>query len=109
VIAVAVTGMGLARSFGLAVVAYLIVAAVRPLYSPLTTGWMVARIQPEIRATALSAVDLFDSGGQILGGPSVGAVGLLASVRVALFAGVAALVPAMGLLAVATRRLRAHR
>jgi DHA3 family tetracycline resistance protein-like MFS transporter len=107
--AVAVVVMGLSRTFVLAVIAYLVVAITRPVIEPLTTGWVVARVEPQIRATALSAVDMFASGGQILGGPIVGVVGVLASLRAALLTGAAALAPAVGFLLMATRRLTAHK
>ena len=81
--------------------------ALRPAYEPLVTGWMVVRVESRVRATALSARDMFDSGGQIVGGPVIGVIGNLVSIRAALLAGAAALAPAMGLLTVATRRLRA--
>jgi hypothetical protein len=61
-----------------------------------------------VRATALSATDMFDSGGQIVGGPIVGVIGVLATIRIALVAGAAALAPAAGLLVAATRRVRAR-
>jgi MFS transporter, DHA3 family, tetracycline resistance protein len=59
-----------------------------------------------VRATALSATEMFDSGGQIVGGPVVGEIGVLTTIRIALLAGAAALVPAAGLLVAATRRVR---
>jgi MFS transporter, DHA3 family, tetracycline resistance protein len=59
-----------------------------------------------VRATALSATDMFDSGGQITGGPVIGAIGVLATIRIALLAGAAALAPAAALLVAATRRVR---
>jgi MFS transporter, DHA3 family, tetracycline resistance protein len=67
---------------------------------------VVGRVDSSVRATALSATDMFDSGGQIAGGPVVGAIGVLATIRVALLAGAAALAPAAGLLVAATRRVR---
>jgi MFS transporter, DHA3 family, tetracycline resistance protein len=79
------------------VAAYLVVEEVlRPVFDPLISGWMVGRIEPSVRATALSARDMFDSGGQIIGGPGIGAIGTLASIRAALLAGAAALAPAAG-------------
>lgn len=51
------------------------------------SGWMVVRVESRVRATALSARDMFDSGGQIVGGPVIGVVGNLVSVRAALLAG----------------------
>jgi MFS transporter, DHA3 family, tetracycline resistance protein len=94
--------------FAVVVAAYLGVATMQPVFSPLTTGWIVARVDPGVRATALSAADMFDSGGQIAGGPIIGAVGVLASIRVALLAGGLALAPAAGFLAAATKRIKVH-
>lgn len=103
----AVVVLGTAHAFAVAAIAYLVVAALRPAYEPLVTGWMVVRVDAGVRATALSARDMFDSGGQIVGGPVIGAIGNLASIRAALLAGAVALGPAMGLLALAGRRVRA--
>lgn len=72
---------------------------------PLVSGWMVGRIGPSVRATALSARDMFDSGGQILGGPVVGAIGTFASIRIALLVGAAALAPAAACIAAASQRI----
>jgi len=104
----AVTVMASSGLFAVAVVAYLVVATMRPVFSPLITGWVVARVDSGIRATALSATDMFDSGGQIAGGPLIGAIGVLASIRAALLASAVALVPAVAFLLAATRKLRAH-
>jgi MFS transporter, DHA3 family, tetracycline resistance protein len=78
----------------------------RPVLYPLVNGWMVGRMEPQIRVTALSAKDVFDSAGQIIGGPVVGVIGNLASIRAALLAGAAALGPAAAFLAAAGRRIK---
>jgi MFS transporter, DHA3 family, tetracycline resistance protein len=106
--ALAVTLMATSHLFAVAVAAYLAVATLRPVFSPLITGWVVARVGADVRATALSATDMFDSGGQIAGGPLIGAIGVLASIRAALLASALALVPAVAFLGAATRKLRAH-
>jgi DHA3 family tetracycline resistance protein-like MFS transporter len=106
--AVAVTVMASSRVFAVAVIAYLVVATMRWVFSPLITGWVVARVDSGIRATALSATDMFDSGGQIAGGPLIGAIGVLASIRAALLASAVALAPAVAFLVAATRKLKAH-
>ena len=108
-IGAAVVGMATAHAFAVVVAAYLVVSVLRPVLDPLLSGWMVGRIQPSVRATALSAKDMFDSGGQILGGPVVGAIGTLASLRIALLAGAAALGPAAACIAAASRRIRPMR
>ena len=105
-IGAAVVGMATAHAFAVVVAAYLAVSVLRPVLDPLLSGWMVGRIQPSVRATALSAKDMFDSGGQILGGPVVGAIGTVASLRIALLAGAAALGPAAACIAAASRRIR---
>ena len=105
-IGVGVVVMALAHSFWLAVAAYLAVSVLRPVSGPLLTGWLVGRVEPSVRATALSAQAMFDSGGQIAGGPVIGVIGNLASIRVALIAGAAALAPAAACIAVASRRIR---
>jgi DHA3 family tetracycline resistance protein-like MFS transporter len=105
-IGVGVVAMATTHSFAAAVVAYLLIEVLRPVISPLIDGWMVTRIEPSVRATALSARDMFDAGGQIIGGPVVGVVGTLTSIRVALLAGTAALAPAVACLAAASRRIR---
>lgn len=88
-----------------AVVAYLAISALRPVYGPLLTLGIVERIEPGYRATALSTRGLFDSGGQILGGPLIGLVGTLATLRTALQARAAAFLPALVLLGLASQRV----
>ncbi len=105
-IAAAVVLMATAHAFAVVVAGYLIVSVLRPVLDPLTSGWLVGRIEPSVRATALSAKAMFDSAGQIVGGPVVGAIGTFASIRVALLAGAAALAPAAGCIAAASRRIR---
>jgi MFS transporter, DHA3 family, tetracycline resistance protein len=102
--ALAVVLMAGTSAFIVVIAAYLVVATLRPVFSPLVTGWVVGRVDSSVCATALSATDLLDSAGQIAGGPIVGAIGVLASVRAALLAGAAALAPAAALLAAAARR-----
>jgi MFS transporter, DHA3 family, tetracycline resistance protein len=101
-----VVAMATARAFAVAVGAYLVVSALRPVIAPLIDGWMVTRIDPAVRATALSAGEMFDSGGQIIGGPVFGVIGTLTSIRIALLAGAAALAPAIACLAAASSRIR---
>ncbi len=98
--------MATAHSFVVAAAAYLGVSLLRPVYYPLVDGWMVTRIDPSVRATALSAKDMFDSAGQIIGGPVIGVIGTLASIRIALLAGAATLAPAAACIGAASRRIR---
>ncbi len=105
-IAAAVVALATAHAFIVVVVTYVVVSVLRPVLYPLVSGWMVGRIEPSVRATALSAWDMFDSAGQMLGGPVIGAIGTLASLRIALLAGAAALGPAAACIAAASRRIR---
>jgi hypothetical protein len=88
-------GLSLVETFPVALMFLLLVSAARPLYEPVANGWLVARVDSSVRATTLSARDMFDSGGQIIGGPMVGAIGSAVSVRAALMSGAALLVPAI--------------
>jgi hypothetical protein len=51
VTAVLVVVLGTARGFAVAVVAYLVISALRPAYEPLVTGWMVVRVDAKVSAT----------------------------------------------------------
>ena len=66
----------------------------RPVLDPLLSGWIITRIEPSVRATALSAKDMFDSAGQIAAGLVIGVIGTLASLRIALLTSAAALASA---------------
>jgi hypothetical protein len=105
-IAGAAVGLATAHVFVVAVLGYLVVAVLRPVLYPLVSGWLVGRIEPSLRATALSARDMFDSAGQMLGGPVIGVIGTLATLRIALLAGAAALGPAAAFIGAASRRIR---
>jgi MFS transporter, DHA3 family, tetracycline resistance protein len=105
-IGLAVVGMATAHAFAVVVGGYIVVSVLRPVLSPLVSGWMVGRIEPAVRATALSALDMFDSAGQIVGGPVIGVIGTLASLRIALLAGAGALGPAAAFIVAASRRIR---
>jgi len=105
-IGAAVVVMATAHAFAVVVAAYVAVSVLRPVLDPLLSGWMVTRIEPSVRATALSAKDMFDSAGQIVGGPVIGVIGTLTSIRIALLAGAAALAPAAACVTAASRGIR---
>ncbi len=74
-IGAATVAMATAHAFALVAGAYIAISVLRPVLDPLLSGWMVTRIEPSVRATALSAKDMFDSAGQIAGGPVIGVIG----------------------------------
>ena len=83
----------LASGFPLAAAALLSGSALGSVTRPLYRAWLTASIEPRVRATVLSMHSLCNAGGQIGGGPVIGAVGSLFSIPAALIAGSAFLVP----------------
>ncbi len=73
-----------AGSFAWALVGLWLVQATRGIRNPLMEAWINQHTASEVRATVLSVQGQTDALGQIAGGPLVGAVGLLSSVRLAI-------------------------
>src|SRR4029077_17593133 len=108
-VAVPVLGQVLAITEALRIVAVLVFAvasglplvlcagfgkmAIQSVTQPLYDAWLTANIEPRVRATVLSMHSLCNAGGQIAGGPLIGAVGSLSWVRAALAASAVFLVP----------------
>jgi DHA3 family tetracycline resistance protein-like MFS transporter len=68
----------------LAILAYWTVETMRGTASPLSEGWVNQHIDSRVRATVLSMTGQADALGQIVGGPIVGAIGTVFSLRAAL-------------------------
>jgi MFS transporter, DHA3 family, tetracycline resistance protein len=83
----------LASGLPLAVAALLGGSAVGSVTQPLYRAWLTSNIEPRVRATVLSMHSLCNAGGQIGGGPVIGAIGSLFSIPVALMTGSVFLVP----------------
>jgi hypothetical protein len=64
--ALGVAGMAASHAFVLAVVAYLAVVTMRPVFSPLVTGWVVARVDSSVRATLAGAAALAPAAGLLV-------------------------------------------
>ncbi len=75
---------GLADGLLLAIVAYWVVRVGRNVIDPTLTVWVVRHTEPNVRATVLSMQGQSHSIGEIVAGPTVGAVGRLLSVPAAL-------------------------
>ena len=75
---------GLARSFSLALAAYIFKEILSALIAPLYTTWLVQQINSKVRATVISLLSQSDAVGQAAGGPVVGAVGASVSLRAAM-------------------------
>jgi predicted MFS family arabinose efflux permease len=88
-----VIAFGLAGNFAMALAALLIEAGVQALAGPLYTAWLIQNIEPQVRATVLSMLSQSNAFGQIAGGPGVGLIGTVASLRAALVTAGALLSP----------------
>jgi DHA3 family tetracycline resistance protein-like MFS transporter len=87
----------LAGSFTLGMLAFWTAVTVSFAYDPLRLAWLNQNIDSRVRATVLSMNSQVDAVGQIAGGPMLGAVGSLASIRWALAGAALALAPALPL------------
>jgi DHA3 family tetracycline resistance protein-like MFS transporter len=97
---------GLAGGFAVAVAAFLVFALLRRTQNPYYTAWVVQHTDASVRATVISATGLVDSFGQIAGGPILGVIGTLGSIRAALVAAGGILSPALLLFARTLRPTR---
>lgn len=97
-------GFALAGNLALAVIASIGVRTFRNINNPLQTAWINQHVDSRVRATVISISSQADAMGQIVGGPVVGYVGVLASVRAALVVGSGILAPALALYAQTLRR-----
>lgn len=99
---------GLAGSFGLAVGAFLTARVMRQTVAPVYSAWLNQNVaDSRVRATVLSLQGGADSMGQFVGGPIVGAVGTIFSLRAAITAAGLALSPVLPVFAWALRHDRA--
>ncbi len=79
----------------LTLILYLIINVFRSVSSPLYTGWVNQKLDPQTRATVHSMTSQVDAFGQIAGGPSVGMVARFFSVTAAITTSGFLLLPAM--------------
>jgi DHA3 family tetracycline resistance protein-like MFS transporter len=99
---------GLTTSFGLAVAGYLTTEVFRRVTQPLFVGWVNRHVDPRVRATLLSMGGEVDAVGQLTGGPIIGLVAQLVSLRAAMVTVGLTLVPALPLLSRARRQVRSQ-
>jgi len=85
----------LAGSFGVALGAFWFASLTRKLFYPLYLTWLNRGLDPSVRATVISISNGANSLGELAGGPVVGAVGTLASIRAALATAALVLSPAL--------------
>jgi DHA3 family tetracycline resistance protein-like MFS transporter len=104
ILIVGVVGFAWARGFVIALLAYWVIVAARSIIEPIYTAWVNQRLDSAVRATVLSMSGQVDAIGQILGGPVVGLIGNLISVRAAITVSGVLLTPVLGLYGRALRR-----
>jgi MFS transporter, DHA3 family, tetracycline resistance protein len=98
VTSISVVVFGLATSFVLASVAYLVARLVRRLNEPLYVTWLNKNVEDSsVRATVNSIASQSGAVGEVAGGPAIGGVGTLASLRAALVVSGLLLTPAIAL------------
>lgn len=81
----------------LAMLAYWVFETLRCTAYPLSEAWVNQQIDSTVRATVLSMTSQVDALGQIVGGPIVGTIGTLFSLRAALVAAGVILAPVVAL------------
>ena len=101
-----VIAFGLAGNFTLTVGALLVKDALAALAGPLYGAWLIQNINPQVRATVLSMFSQSNAFGQIVGGPGVGVIGTVFSLRAAIVVAGILLSPATLLYAHVLRRSR---
>lgn len=100
-----ILGFALAGSFGFALVAYWGMRLFRNIASPLYSTWLVQSIDSRVRATVLSMTNQADAIGQVAGGPGIGWIGTVISIRAALVMSALLLTPVLPLVARAGRQV----
>ena len=104
--AVATFVFAIAPTFWLALPGFWIARWGRFAMHPLLTAHVNRGLAPGVRATVLSILGQAGAAGEVCGGPLMGLIGSLRSVRAALTTSAGILVPAVALYARALRRLR---
>jgi len=95
-----------AGNFFLALAALLAVRVFRSVNEPIFVTWLTQNSEAKVRATIISLRGQLDALGQIAGGPPVGYIGNLFSIRIALASTACILSPVLGLLLYAARKIR---
>lgn len=83
-IGIGIVALALTNNLVVAFVALWIISPLRGASDPVFTAWVNQSLDPKVRATVLSMTGQVDALGQVVGGPVVGLIGNLASVRAAL-------------------------
>jgi MFS transporter, DHA3 family, tetracycline resistance protein len=98
-LAVAVIGFGLSGNFMTAAVAYWMVTMFREAAGPIYDAWTNQNLKPEVRATVFSMCSQANAVGQIAGGPILGLIATMVSLRLSLVLAGIFLIPGLFLYA----------
>ena len=104
-IMIGIISFALTTHFSLALMAYWLSRVLRTTRHPLSAAWINQQLESKVRATVLSLNGQADALGQVAGGPPVGIIGTIYSLRAALVVTGAILSPAMALYARTLRQL----
>ena len=83
-IGIGIVVLALSNNLVVAFAALWVISPLRGASDPVFTAWVNQSLDPKVRATVLSMTSQVDALGQVVGGPVVGVIGNLASVRAAL-------------------------
>ncbi|HLF79551.1 MAG TPA: MFS transporter, partial [Dehalococcoidia bacterium] len=93
--AVSLVGFALAGNFEVGMLMCWSGVALSVAHEPLYLAWINQHVESQVRATVISMGSQLDSLGQIIGGPALGTLGTLTSLRAALLGAGAVLLPAL--------------
>ena len=98
ILLVSAIAFGLAGQFWIALLAYFVVGVARNVANPIFATWLNRNVgDSSVRATVLSITNQADAVGQWTGGPAIGLIGNVFSIRAALVAGGLCMAPALAL------------
>jgi len=97
VLILAMVGLGLATSFVFVIGVTLVIRTIRAAVQPLYAAWLNQHTPSAVRATIFSMSGQADAFGQILGGPAVGLIGTLFSLRAVMVVAGLLLLPSVGI------------
>jgi DHA3 family tetracycline resistance protein-like MFS transporter len=92
---VAVLVFAVSGNFMFAAAAYCFAFMLKEGIGPLSDAWVNHQLEPQVRATVFSFCSQMNSFGQVVGGPVLGAIATVVSLRIGLEVSAAVLIPAL--------------
>jgi MFS transporter, DHA3 family, tetracycline resistance protein len=86
---------GITNSFVFAAIGYWLVTMFKEARNPLYDAWVNQNLQPKVRATVFSICDQANSMGQIIGGPILGLIATVVSIRLGIILSGLLLIPTL--------------